>query len=63
MEKYQDLKKDIRRLWKLINVEIVSAVIGTPEFDRWMEKLGTTCNVRVMQNSDLLGIARKVLEM
>ena len=53
------------------NVEIVLAVIGTlgsvsAEFDRWMGKLGITCNVGVMQKSALLGTARilrKVLEM
>ena len=41
VEKYQDLKKEIRRLWKLRNVEIVPVVIGalgsvSAEFDRWM---------------------------
>ena len=71
MEKYQDLKNEIRRLWKLINVEIVSVVKGafgsiSAEFDRWMGKLGITCNVGVMQKSALLGTARilrKVLKM
>ena len=38
-EKYQDLKREIRRLWKLRNVEIVPVVIGalgsvSTEFDR-----------------------------
>ena len=28
VEKYQDLKKEVRRLWKLRNVEIVSVVLG-----------------------------------
>ena len=71
MEKYQESKKEIRGLWKLRNVEIVPAVIGTlgsvsAEFDRWMGKLGITCNVGVMQKSALLETAkmlRKVLEM
>ena len=70
VEKYQESKKEIRGLWKLRNVEIVPAVIGTlgsvsAEFDRWMGKLGITCNVGVMQKSALLGTAemlRKVLE-
>ena len=44
MEKYQDLKKEIIRLWKLRNVEILPVVIGTlgsvsAEFNRWMGKL------------------------
>ena len=47
MEKYQDLKKEIKRLWTLRNVEIIPVVIGalgrvSAEFDRWMGKLGIT---------------------
>ena len=39
VEKYQDLKREIRRLWKLRNVKIVPVVIGalgsvSTEFDR-----------------------------
>ena len=71
MEKWQDLKKEIKRLWKLRNVEIVPVVIValgniSAEFDREMGRLGMTCNVGVMQKSALLGTARilrKVLEM
>ena len=63
MEKYQDLKKEMGRLWKLRNVEIVTVIIGTlgsvsGEFDRWMGKLGITCNVGVTQKSALLGTRR-----
>ena len=69
--KYQDLKKEIRRLWKLRNVKIVPVVIEalggvSAKFDRWIGKLGITCNVGVMQKNALLGTARilrKVLEM
>ena len=71
VEKYQDLKREIRSLWKLRNVEINPVVIGalrsvSAEFDRWIGKPGITCNVGVMQKSALLGTARiltKVLEM
>ena len=71
VEKYQDLKREIRRLWKLRNIEIVPVVIGalgsvSTEFDRWMGKLGITCNVGIMQKTALLGTARilrKLLEM
>ena len=71
VEKYQDLKREIRRLWKLRNVEIVPVVIGTPrsvstEFDRLIGKLRITCNVGVMQKTALLRTARiltKILEM
>ena len=62
VEKYQDLKREIRRLCKLRNVEIVPVVIEalgsvSAEFDRWMGKLGITCNVGVIQKTALLGIA------
>ena len=71
VEKYQDLKKEIKRLWKLGNVEIVPVVVGalgsvSAEFERWMGKLGMTCNVGVIQKSILLRttrILRKLLEM
>ena len=71
MEKYQDLKREIVRLQKLKMVEVVPVVIGalesvTKEFDEWIEKLGITNNVGVMQKTALLGTARilrKVLEM
>ena len=67
VEKYQE----IRRLWKLGNVEIAPVVIGalgsvSAKFDKWIRKLGITCNVGVMQKTALLGTARilrKVLEM
>ena len=54
VEKYQELKKEIRRLWKLRSVEIVPVVIGavgsvSAEFDRWMGRLGITCNVVCMR--------------
>ena len=71
MEKYQDLNREIGRSWKLKMVEVLPVVIGalgrvTKEFDGWIEKLGITNNVGVMQKTALLGTAwilRKVLEM
>ena len=58
-------------MWRLRNVEIVPVVVGalesvSAEFDKWIGKLGITCNVGVMQKSVMLGIARilrEVLEM
>ena len=71
VEKYQDLKREIGRLWKIKMVEVVPVVIGalgsvTKGFDRWIGKLGIPFNVGVMQKTALLGTARilrKVLEM
>ena len=60
VEKYQNLKKEIRRVRKLRNVEIVHVVIGalgsvSAEFDWWMGKLGITCNVGEIQKSAHVG--------
>ncbi|XP_068704337.1 uncharacterized protein [Montipora foliosa] len=71
VEKYQNSKREIGRLWKLKIVELAPVVIGalgsvTKGFDRWIERLGILFNVGVMQKTALLGTARilrKVLEM
>ena len=71
VEKYQEMKRKIRRLWKLRRVEVGPIMIGalgsvTKEFENWIEKLEIVCNVGVMQKTALLGTARilrKVLEM
>ena len=70
-EKYQDLKGEIGRLWKVKMVEVVPVEIGalgsvTEEFDSWIEKLGITYSVGVMQQTAFLGTARtlrNLLEM
>ena len=72
VEKYQDLKRKIGRLWELKMIEVVPVVIWTlgsvtKGFDRWIEKLGIPLHVdRVMQKTALLAtvrIFRKVLDM
>ena len=65
VEKYQDLKREIGRLWRLKMVEVVPIVIGAlgsviKEFDGWIEKLRITNYVKVMQKTALLGTARKL---
>ena len=65
VEKYQDLKREIGRLWRLKMVEVVPIVIGalgsvTKEFDGWIEKLRITNYVKVMQKTALLGTAMKL---
>ena len=70
VEKYQELKRQIKRLWKLKKVEVVPVVIGalgcvTKGFEKWIEKLEIHCNLGVIQKTALLGTARilrKVLE-
>ena len=72
VEKYQDLRREIARLWKLKRVEVVQpVVIGalggvTKEFNKWIGKIGIVYNVGIMQKTTSLGTARilrKVLEM
>ena len=71
IEKYQDLKREIVRLWELRTAMVVPVVIGalgsiTKNFKDWMEKLNIRSTVGVVQKSALLGTARilrKVLEM
>ena len=63
VEKYQDFMRKIGRLWKLQIVEVVPVVIETlesvtKEFDEWIEKLGITNNVGVMQKTALFGTAK-----
>ena len=56
MEKYQDLKREIERLWRFKMVEVVPVVIGgnvTKECDEWIEKLGIINNVGVMKKTVL----------
>ena len=59
IEKYQDLKREIGRLWGIRHLEVVPVVVGalgvvSKRLDAWLEKLGA-----------LLGTARilrKVLD-
>ena len=62
MENYQDSKREIGRLWKLKMVQVVPIVIGalgsvTKKLDGWIEKLGITNNIGVMEKTTLLGTA------
>ena len=71
VEKYQDLKREIGRMWGIRKVQVVPVVIGVlwsvPKgFDKWIENLDIPCNIVDMQKTALLGTARiprKVLEM
>ena len=71
VEKYQDLKREIGRMWEIRKVQLVPVVIGalgsvSKGFDKWIEKLDIQCNFVDMQKTALLGTARilrKVLEM
>ena len=71
IEKYQNSKRELKRLWSLKKVEVVPVVVGalgciSKGFSGWMDTLGTKLNVGMVQKSVLLGTARilrKVLDM
>ena len=71
VEKYQDLKREIQRMWKCKTVKIIPIVIGalgtmSKQFSRWLQLIGMTNYLAVLQKACLLGTARilrKVLDM
>ena len=70
IEKYQDLKREIGRLWGIRHLEEVPLVVGalgrvSNRLDAWLEKLGVTIRTGLLQKTALLGTARilrKLLE-
>ena len=71
IEKYQDLKREIIRIWKLKKAQVVPVVIGalgsvSKKLDKWMEEIGIHIGIGTLQKTALLGTARilrKVMEM
>ena len=71
IEKYQNLKKELKRFWSLKKVEVVDEVVGALEciskgFSGWVKTLSIKLHVGMKQKSVLLGTARilrKVLNM
>ena len=71
IEKYHNLKRELKTLWWLKKVEVVPVVVGalgciSKGFSGWMDTLGIKLNVGMVQKSVLLGTARilrKVLDM
>ena len=71
IEKYQDLKRELKRLWPLKKIEVVPVVAGalgciSKGFRGWMGTLDIKLNVGMVQKLVLLGkarIFRKVLDL
>ena len=56
VEKFQDLKREIGRMWEIRKVQVVAVVIGalgmvSKEFKTWIEKLDIQCNFVNMQKT------------
>ena len=61
--KYQDLKREIGRLWGIRHLKVVPVVVGTlgavsKRLDAWLEKIGATIRTGLLQKTTLLGTAR-----
>ena len=70
IEKYQNLKKEIQRLWNLKKIDVIPVVLGalgnvTKNFEKYVDKIGIKIDLHTVQKTRLLGTAkilRKVLE-
>ena len=70
IERYQDLKREIKKIWKYEKVYVVPIVIGAlgtigKNFDKWTKMIGLERYKDLMQQACLLGTAkilRKVLD-
>ena len=63
IERYQDLKREIGRLWGIRHLEVAPVVVGalgvvSKRLDVWLEKLGVTIRKGLLQKTALLGTAR-----
>jgi len=70
IDKYQDLKREIGRLWGIRHLEVVPVIVGalgvvSNRLGALLEKLGVTIRTGLLQKTALLGTAkilRKLLE-
>ena len=70
VEKYQDLKREVARIWSMRKVEVIPVVVGalgmiTKNLDKWIEKIGIKIKAEHIRKTTILGTARilrKVLE-
>ena len=71
IEKYDQLKEEIARLWNMKRVTVIPVVNGalgciSNSFESYMEKVGAEAKLQVVQKTALLGTAsilRKTLSM
>ena len=67
IEKYQDLKREIARMWNVRTVQVVESLGSvTKNSDKWLGKLNVKISTSLLQRTTLLGTARilrKALEL
>ena len=62
-EKYQDLTREIKRIWKcqeVVIIPVITGALGTvrTNFEQWIKKLNVYLNFYALQKACLLGSAR-----
>ena len=70
VEKYQDMKREIKEMWNLRNVVVVLVILGalgsiTKKLGEWIKKLDISLGIGLLQKTTILGTARilrKVLD-
>ena len=69
IERYQELKREIKRMWNIRSIKVILVVVGTlgstsKKLKKYIEELGVVINTALLQKTALLGtvrILRKVL--
>ena len=71
IEKYQNLKREVQRLWThYVIIYVIPVTLGalesvTENFEKYVDKIGIKIDLHTVQKTTLLGtarISRKVLE-
>ena len=62
VEKYQDLRREVARLWN-VKAKVVPIVVGalgavTPNLSKHLDAIGVTTWIELLQKAALLGTAR-----
>ena len=57
IEKYQDLCREVARLWN-VKAKVVPIVVGAPNLSKHLDAIGVTTRIELLQKTALLGTAR-----
>ena len=57
-EKYQNLKREIQRLWDLKKIDVIPVVFGalgsvTKDFEKYLDKIGIKTDLHTVQKTTL----------
>ena len=63
VENYQDLTREIKRIWNLRNVIVVPVIVGAlgsiiKKLDEWIKKLDISIAIELLQKTKILGTDR-----